>query len=113
MGAGDPPIDPRGFGRRVREARAACGLSQLDLAKAVGSTKRTVENWESGTLPRSKLPALAEELGVTPMWLTTGRDTAATELAALRREQREGFAAVQATLSEVLAIVQELARKRS
>jgi transcriptional regulator with XRE-family HTH domain len=34
---------------QIREARDAAGLTQAELARAVGVTVRTVQNWEAGT----------------------------------------------------------------
>ena len=38
-----------GVKEQIREARIAAGLTQAELAKAVGVTTRTVQNWEAGT----------------------------------------------------------------
>ena len=47
---------------RLKELRIAAGLTQVDLAKAVGVTQGTVAEWErGGCLPSvAKLPKLAE-----------------------------------------------------
>src|SRR5699024_10914959 len=51
-------------GSDIREARNRAGLSQEELAAAVGVTLRTVGNWErSNTAPRDRLPALRSVLG--------------------------------------------------
>jgi transcriptional regulator with XRE-family HTH domain len=34
---------------KIREAREASGMTQQDLARAVGVTVRAVQNWEAGT----------------------------------------------------------------
>ena len=55
------------FAERLREFRTKAGLSQERLSLALGISKRTVINYESGeTLPSSeKLPAIAKYLGVS------------------------------------------------
>ncbi len=52
---------------RMKAARAACGLSQGDLAKAVGATRQTIGLIESGGYnPTLKLcVSICRALGVT------------------------------------------------
>lgn len=51
-------------GSDIREARNRAGMSQEELAQAVGVTLRTIGNWErSATAPREKLPILRSILG--------------------------------------------------
>jgi transcriptional regulator with XRE-family HTH domain len=38
-----------GVEEQIREARLAAGLTQAELARAVGVTVSTVQNWEAGT----------------------------------------------------------------
>lgn len=66
------------IGSRIKQARQAAGLSQADLAEAMGITRSACSQWESdqGTGPRrERLEMLASELGVTYEWLATGRDS--------------------------------------
>lgn len=66
------------FGARVRAARAAAGLTQLELARAMGySTRSTISRIESGDnqIPMDRLDALAAALGTTPAYLL-GQDEA-------------------------------------
>lgn len=50
----------------IKAARVNMGLTQEDVAKAVGVTKKTVGSWESGkTLPKlEKIEPLCNLLGV-------------------------------------------------
>jgi transcriptional regulator with XRE-family HTH domain len=49
---------------RIKQARSDAGLTQAELAKAVGVTLRTVQNWEAGTRrPFGHLTELAEATG--------------------------------------------------
>lgn len=59
---------------RIREAREAKGLSQSELARRLGVTPQTVQQWEAaGTGPkRSRLPDLGKELDVSPVWIEFG-----------------------------------------
>lgn len=54
-------------GARLAGLRRAAGLSQVQLAKAVGIPQRTLSFYERGAtyLPSTLLPNLAEALGVT------------------------------------------------
>ena len=72
------------FGVRVRAARVAAGLTQLELARAMGySTRSTISRIESGDNqgPMDRLDALAAALRTTPAYLL-GQDGAAAEPAA-------------------------------
>lgn len=53
------------FHERLRAARERAQLSQGQLATQIGVSQRTVGNWETGTtVPRNRLGALEEALGV-------------------------------------------------
>jgi len=55
------------IGKRLVELRTKAGMSQAQLAKAVGVPQRTIANYETiaNYVPSSVLPALADALGVT------------------------------------------------
>lgn len=59
------------FPERLREAMAAAGIKQTDLAKSTGLRDSTIFRYLSGKIePKQKAIALlARELGVTEMWL--------------------------------------------
>lgn len=60
-------IDPKEIGAIVREAREAKGLSQQDLARAIGIKQQSLDAVEKGRTQRSKfLPEIAAELGIDP-----------------------------------------------
>ena len=65
------PVDQR-IGMRIRGKRLALGLSQDDLARAVGVTPETIEAYERALVrvPPEHLTKLAEFLGVTLGYLT-------------------------------------------
>lgn len=52
---------------RVKDLRTAAGLTQEQLAKAIGVTQTVIAAWERGAYsPKAaKLPVLAAALGVT------------------------------------------------
>ena len=61
--------------QRIRERRAALGLTLMQLAEASGvKAWQTVQAWERNSAPsRRRLEKVAEVLQVTPEWLVTGR----------------------------------------
>ena len=66
---------------RIRTLRIEKGLTQEDVAKALGyNTRSTISRIENGEvdLPQKKIIAFAELLGVSPIYLMYGRlpDTA-------------------------------------
>lgn len=50
-------------GTDIRQARQIAGMSQADLARAVGVSMRSIGNYERGeTVPRNKLPIIERVL---------------------------------------------------
>ena len=62
------------IGERIKSARKNCGLSQIELAKAVGRSQSAVAEWETGdTEPRRNIvEKIAAALGVSALWLEVG-----------------------------------------
>lgn len=62
------------FGDRLAAARDACGLAQKDLARRLGVSVKTLENWENDVSePRAnRLTTLSGILNVSLPWLMTG-----------------------------------------
>lgn len=61
-----------GAGARIRSARAVWALTQEDLARELGVSLRSVQNWESGMVPSARhTRALALFFGRPVEWLTT------------------------------------------
>ena len=63
--------------QRLRDALAAKGKSQSELARACGITRGAVNQWLTGTtkaLEGSNLTNAAKFLGVSPHWLATGEE---------------------------------------
>ena len=62
-----------GIGPRIKHARGRLGLTQQELADAVGGSKSGIQDNEAGkSTPRRKVLAGLERLGVNPSWLLTG-----------------------------------------
>ena len=60
---------------RLKTARLKAGLTQGEVAKAVGISQPTYSNLESGVAIGSKFtPQIAEILSVSALWLATGAD---------------------------------------
>jgi phage repressor protein C with HTH and peptisase S24 domain len=61
-------------GKRVKECREALKMSQKELARRAGLTQPTISSLENGKSHSSgSLASIAKELGVSALWLETGR----------------------------------------
>lgn len=61
------------IGDRLQKARATAGLSQGELAEALGVDRRTVSRWENGqSVKRSTVLLYAMRTGVDADWIETG-----------------------------------------
>jgi transcriptional regulator with XRE-family HTH domain len=65
------------FGKKLKNARLAMNLSQIELAEKAGITERSIYNYEqTGTFPKSTvLKKLAEALNVTVNYLLDEDET--------------------------------------
>lgn len=65
------PVDT--LGQRIKLARQAAGLRQVDLAQAVGVSLTAVKNWERGVVtPKDRIGRLQQVLGVDLTEIGTG-----------------------------------------
>jgi transcriptional regulator with XRE-family HTH domain len=63
-------VDKKAFGRRVQERRESLGISQTELAEAVGMRQQGINNIEHGIVGRPRLlRELAGALHTTEQWL--------------------------------------------
>lgn len=65
-------------GQKIRKARRDKDMTQEELAKKLGTTKATINRYESGVIsniPRSKIEALAKALDLQPSDLFTYEET--------------------------------------
>ena len=105
--------DSGGVGERLRTARRSAGLTQKQLAEALGVESITVSRWERGvTTPSlSRLRRIAEITQTTASDLVRAPDAAtahAVELAALREELAE----TRALVDRVARTLEQLAQPR-
>lgn len=66
------------IGSRIKEKRLAAKMTQAALARLVGVERAAVSQWETGqskTLKGENLLKVAEALGVSPRWLSSGKDS--------------------------------------
>lgn len=94
-------IDPMTFAKRLREARAAAGITQQQLADSCQLTKGAVSAWENGvtdSILAENLFCVADALHVDPRWLATGEESPTASLAALPPEVQ---AAVRALIESM------------
>lgn len=73
--------DSKEIGSRLRAERKRFGLTQDDVASAIGVVKRTQANYEAGTsdAPAWYLGKAMQELGFDVVYVLTGKHTAAIE----------------------------------
>jgi transcriptional regulator with XRE-family HTH domain len=73
---------PSLVGTRIRSARLARGMTQADLAEAVGVTRSAVAQWETDRAGqvRANLTRIAAVLGVSVQFLLEGHTGTGTEL---------------------------------
>lgn len=65
------------IGKRIRQARKKCNMSQEELGKQLGLNKSTIQRYESGQVQRIKLPILENLsmiLNVNPSWIILKSD---------------------------------------
>lgn len=98
----DSKTDMKTFGNRLYKLRNQSGLSQLDLAKKIGSSKGTIQNYESGTLPKGEYAIrLARFFDCSIDWLLTGRDVISER--EIRHDDGSGKDIDPETLKQMLA----------
>lgn len=101
--------------QRIRTARTGAGLTQAQMADALGVTRSACSQWESpaGTTPQpAHISVLARVLGVSYEWLATGRVPAgvaeadggywSTDLAEAERELIQRFRGLSTRAQEAL-----------
>lgn len=69
-------VDAKEFPKRLRAARKAAGLTQVQLAVKVRMSNVSICNLESGALHArwARVVELAEALGVLPEWLAASKE---------------------------------------
>jgi transcriptional regulator with XRE-family HTH domain len=65
LGLEDPAMDAKTIGERIRALRAARNLTQVQLAKLLGTSQQNLARWETGTdIPARVIPDIAAALKV-------------------------------------------------
>jgi transcriptional regulator with XRE-family HTH domain len=91
---------------RIKQAREEAGLTQDDLADAIGIGMRQVQNLEAATSkPFKHVVKISEATGRSVEWLLHGEPEATSD----RLDQAlEQLAALQAQVAALLVLVQQL-----
>lgn len=67
-------MEPTTVGQRIRAARLALGLSQVDVAQRLGLNRASISIYErGGTVPERSIEALCREFHISGDYLRTGR----------------------------------------
>lgn len=101
-------LNAKAIGLKIQEARVAKGLTQGQLAKALGIDRGSVGRWETGrSVPRQVgIPKIAQLLGTTAERLLEGSSEVN-----LTSENIEVLRAERRTLKEIRSEIQRLARE--
>lgn len=101
------------FANNLKLALDRRGISQLDLSADLGVSSATVSYWCSGQkYPRpDKMQMLADALGVTMSWLTTGDADGFVEFDGARRIARK-YAALDSHGRAVIDAIMSLEEQR-
>lgn len=104
---------------RLIQRLSFLGISQADLARAIGESPQTVQNWKTrGAIPANKIAAVARELQTSTDWLLSGGADHSI------KEESATYNSVPAQLldawqhldesarASVLTLVQQLAKSR-
>jgi transcriptional regulator with XRE-family HTH domain len=97
--------DTDGVNARLKEALKAGGMSNADLANAIGVTVQAVSKWlKKGGISQQRLPTVARVLGVSLEWLLTGADRPPTteDLTQLQQLYTAASAEVRKLIDTVL-----------
>lgn len=89
------------IGARIKQARAAAKMSQIELATRSGLKQSTISDLEVGkSQGTTAVASLAAALGVSPLWLETGKGSmTATEPAKAQPATSEDDPFVKSTVS--------------
>ena len=87
-------------GARIARARREAGLTQRALARHLGISSRSVQNYESGTvIPYRHLPRIESVTGRRAGWILSGSDS--------DEDLRATLEALQATIDQHQALLQD------
>ena len=102
--------DTDGVNARLKEALKASGMSNAELANAIGVTVQAVSKWlNKGGISQQRLPAVARVLGVSLEWLLMGvyRPPASQDLTQVQQLYTAASAEVRQLIDTVLQRAQQ------
>ena len=91
-------------GERIKNARLSAGLSQVELAQKIHTTKQNIYKYETGiitNIPSDKIEAMASVLDVTPEYLMGWEDFKAGQTAKYLKELPEGWTQLHGMTYEI------------
>lgn len=102
-------FDAASIGQRITFARQrAGGMTQRDLAEAIGVSTRSLQNYENGTrVPWKLLRSIAEVTGVDFEWLLHGDDDSAETAMSPEDELRAQMKALLEEMHEIRALLEQ------
>lgn len=90
----------------IKSRRLALGLTQLDVAKAVGVSEGTISRWESGNIANvgsTRLESLSKVLKINPAELVLEDYVSpAADTSGLTPKQREALSLIESMSEEQL-----------
>lgn len=89
-----PKLSPIDIGKRIKEARIEKRIEVPFIAEKTGLNKSTIYRYENGDVKRVKRPiveAIANIVGVNPLWLTGESDDKEEIFPGLRARTREDY----------------------
>jgi DNA-binding XRE family transcriptional regulator len=90
------------LGRRIAQARKEAGLTQKQLAEAIGVTRRSIQGYEAGSCaPYRRLADIAAALDRPAAWFTQEGEGLAPELRLLIRQEIAELVGEQRSLRAV------------
>lgn len=98
------------LGWRMSSAREAAGLEMSEAARQLGVMTSTWKAWECDRdIPRAnRLFMMAGILGVTPIWLLTGRGTGPAEISLSQRAMGSLTAQLKSALADAASSQQRI-----
>lgn len=99
------PLDGPQIGQRIALARENAGITQAELAEAIGVIPRSVQNYEYGRIPFRALGKIAQTIGVTRDWILYGDDGDDSTAAVVQTDFDARFNALEAKLDQIITLL--------
>ncbi len=95
------------IGSRIREARKKSGLTQAQLGSKVGMVQATISELETGeSAGTTNIASIAHALGVSALWLETGKGSPAPSMPAVKFDQNVAPATLGSRAIPVISAIQ-------